>query len=110
MVFTWSLRLVPYPVGDQCYKTLEPSFDRLAGSRGRLHGAFEHSRGSKVGSDAASWAMILEQGLAFDELRGMKISLEREAQEESSGDSVEINFDRTIIAVYRCVTRMRSRD
>ena len=54
--------------------------------------------------------MTLEHGLALGELLEMKISLEREAQEESSGDSVEINFDRTIIAVYRCVTRMRSRD
>ena len=55
-------------------------------SKGRLHGAYENSRGRKVGSDAASWAKILEQGLALDELVGMKTSLEREAQGESGGD------------------------
>ena len=36
-------------------------------------------------SDAASWAMMLEQGLALDELLGMKVSLERGVQTESGG-------------------------
>ena len=35
---------------------------------------------NKAGSGAASWARMLEQGLALDELVGMKTSLEREAQ------------------------------
>ena len=39
----------------------------------------------KVGSVAASCARILEQGLALDELAGMKTSLEREVQGESVG-------------------------
>ena len=40
----------------------------------------------KVGSGAASWAAILEQGLALDELVEVKTSIEREAQGESSGE------------------------
>ena len=39
-----------------------------------------------MGSGAASWAMILEQGLALDELVGTKNSIEREAQGESGGE------------------------
>ena len=38
-----------------------------------------------VGSGAASWARILEQGLAFDELVEMKTSIERGAKGESGG-------------------------
>ena len=37
------------------------------------------------GSGAASWARILEQGLALDELVEMKTSMEVEAQGESGG-------------------------
>ena len=40
----------------------------------------------KVGSGAASWARILEQGLTLDELVEMKTSIERGAQEESRRD------------------------
>ena len=39
----------------------------------------------RVGSGAASWARILEQGLALDELVEMKTSIEGEAQGESGG-------------------------
>ena len=39
----------------------------------------------RVGSVAASWARILEQGLALDELFGMKTSIEGEARGESGG-------------------------
>ena len=40
---------------------------------------------NRVGSGAASWARILEQGLALDEVVGMKTSIERGAQGESGG-------------------------
>ena len=39
-----------------------------------------------MGSGAASWAGILEQGLALEELVEMKTSIERGAQGESGGD------------------------
>ena len=39
----------------------------------------------RVGSGAASWARILEEGLALDELVEMKTSIEGEAQGESGG-------------------------
>ena len=40
----------------------------------------------ELGSAAASWTRIWEQGLALDELVGRKTSLEREAQWEPGGD------------------------
>ena len=40
----------------------------------------------KVGSVAASWARMPEQGIVLDELVEMKTSIEREAQGEFSGD------------------------
>ena len=40
----------------------------------------------RVGSGAASWARILEQGLALEEMVEMKTSIERGTQEESGGD------------------------
>ena len=49
-----------------------------------MHGACGHEE--EVGSGEASWARILEQGLALDELVEMKTSIERRAQGESSGD------------------------
>ena len=39
----------------------------------------------RVGSGAASWARILEQGLALDELVEMKTSIERGTQRKSGG-------------------------
>ena len=42
----------------------------------------------EVGFGAASWARILEQGLAFDELVEMKTSIERGAQGGSGGDQL----------------------
>ena len=39
----------------------------------------------RVGSGAASWARILEEGLALDELVEMKTSIEGEAQGEFGG-------------------------
>ena len=39
----------------------------------------------RVGSGAASWARILEAGLALDELVEMKTSIEGEAQGQSGG-------------------------
>ena len=40
----------------------------------------------EVGSGAASWARILEQGLALDELVEMKTSIEHGAQGAFGGD------------------------
>ena len=40
----------------------------------------------KAGSGAASWAMILEQGIGLDKLLGMKTSLERETHGEFGGE------------------------
>ena len=40
----------------------------------------------KVGSVAASWVRIMEQGLALDKLVGVKTSIEREEQGESGED------------------------
>ena len=51
-----------------------------------MHGAYERSRGETVGSGAASWARILDQGLALDVLVEMKTSIERGAQGESGGE------------------------
>ena len=51
----------------------------------RLHGAYEHSNYRiRVGSDAASWAKILELGLALDEPVGRPASSAK-AQGESGG-------------------------
>ena len=50
-----------------------------------MHEALEHNRRS-IGSGAASWARIFEQGLAFDELVEMKTNIERGAQGESGGN------------------------
>ena len=50
-----------------------------------MHGAYERSRGETVGSGAASWARILDQGLALDVLVEMKTSIERGAQRKSGG-------------------------
>ena len=56
----WSPRLVP-TCGRPIIQDMKTFIHRL----GRSPGAHEHSTGRKVGSDAASWAMILEQGLAL---------------------------------------------
>ena len=57
-----------------------------AQEQSRLHVDYQHFRGSEeVVSGAASWARILEQGLAFDELVEMKTSIERGAKGESGG-------------------------
>ena len=50
-----------------------------------MHG-LTNSLEEEVGSDAASWARILEQGLALDELVEMKTIIECGAQGESGGD------------------------
>ena len=50
-----------------------------------MHWAYEHSS-KKVDSVAASWARILRQGRALDELVDMKTTIEREAQGEPGGD------------------------
>ena len=61
-----------------------------AQEQSRLHVDYQHFRGSEeVVSGAASWARILEQGLALDQLVEMKTSIERGergAQGESGGD------------------------
>ena len=70
LMLTWSLRLVPN-VGRPTTQDIKPSIHGLPGSKDIFHGAYGHSRGRKVGSNTASWAMILEQGLALDELLEM---------------------------------------
>ena len=74
------------PCGRPIIKARKPSIRGLPESKDRLHGAYEHSRGEEVGFGEASWARILEQGLALDELVEMKTSIERGAQGESGGD------------------------
>ena len=65
------LCLVPYPAVGPIIKDMKTICTWTAREWGRLHGAYEHSRGdAKVGSGASSWARILEQGLALDDLAG----------------------------------------
>ena len=47
---------------------------------------FTNTLEEEVGSGAASWERILQQGLALDEMVDMKTSIERGAQGESGGD------------------------
>ena len=75
----WSLLLVPTlsETNNQNMKTIYPWTAREWADCMGLTNTLEEN---KAGSGAASWARMLEQGLALDELVGMKTSLEREAQ------------------------------
>ena len=75
-VLTWSL-LVSLP----CWET--DNTRHLHGALSRSTGAYEHS--GEVEIDAASWAMLLEQGLALDELLGVMTSREPKVEGGSGG-------------------------